>query len=104
MRIPATVKWVVLVAVCLALSATAGAQAVISEVRIDQPSTDIDEYFELAGASGTSLTGLTYLVIGDGTGGSGTIEAVVDLTGLSIPPSGYFVAAEGTFILGAADL
>ncbi|MCW8984526.1 MAG: lamin tail domain-containing protein, partial [Thermoanaerobaculales bacterium] len=81
-----------------------GAASTISEVRIDQPGTDNDEYFELADVPGTSLDGLTYLVIGDGTGGSGTIEAVVDLTGLSIPPSGYFVAAEGTFILGAADL
>jgi len=76
----------------------------INEVRIDQPGTDNDEYFELAGPSGTSLGGLTYLVLGDGTGGSGTIEAVVDLSGQAIPVSGYFVAAEGTFILGTADL
>ena len=55
------------------------AQVSINEIRIDQPSTDIDEYFELAGSAGTSLTGMTYLVIGDGSGGSGTIEAVVDL-------------------------
>jgi predicted extracellular nuclease len=76
----------------------------ISEIRIDQPSTDNDEYFELVGAAGTSLDGLTYLVIGDGTGGSGVIEAVVDLSGQTIPGSGYFVAAEGTFTLGTADL
>jgi len=76
----------------------------INEIRIDQPSTDIDEYFELAGPAGTSLDGLTYLVIGDGSGGSGVIEAVVDLTGYAIPGSGYFVAAESTFTLGTADL
>ena len=105
MRIPATVKWVVVVPVCLFLCATAGAQAAtISEVRIDQSGTDNDEYFELAGTSGTSLTGLTYLVVGDGAGGSGTIEAVVDLTGQTIPGSGFFVAAEATFTLGTADL
>ena len=64
-----------------------GEAVTISEIRIDQPSTDNDEYFELAGAAGTSMNGLTYLVIGDGTGGSGVIEAVVDLTGQSIPPA-----------------
>jgi len=86
-------------------AAAAGAQTVtLSEIRIDQPGTDNDEYFELAGAPGTSLAGLTYLVIGDGAGASGTIEAVVDLTGSSIPASGFFVAAEGTFTLGTADL
>ena len=104
MRIPATTKWVVLLPVCLLLCATAGAQTVISEVRIDQSGTDNDEYFELADAPGTSLTGLTYLVIGDGAGGSGTIEAVVDLSGQTIPGSGFFVAAEATFTLGTADL
>ena len=31
-------------------------------------------------------------------------EAVVDLAGQVIPASGYFVAAEGTFTLGTADL
>ncbi len=76
----------------------------LSEIRIDQPSTDNDEYFELAGAAGTALDGLSYLVIGDGTGGSGVVEAVVDLTGTSIGGSGFFVAAESTFTLGTADL
>ncbi len=78
--------------------------AQISEIRVDQTSTDNDEYFELSGTPSESLTGLTYLVIGDGTGGSGVIEAVVDLTGQTIPGSGYFVAAESTFTLGVADL
>ena len=77
---------------------------VISEIRIDQPSTDNDEYFELGGAAGTALDGLTYLVIGDGTGGSGVIENATDLTGSVISASGFFVAAEGTFSFGTADL
>jgi hypothetical protein len=79
---------------------------VINEIRIDQPSTDNDEYFELAGPPGASLAGLTYLVIGDGAAaaGSGVIEVVVDLTGQTIPASGFFVAAEGTFTLGTANL
>ena len=76
----------------------------LSEIRTDQTSTDNDEYFELGGAAGESLDGLTYLVIGDGAGGSGTIEAVVDLNGQVMPASGYFVAAESTFTLGAANL
>ena len=82
-----------------------GAEVKISEVRIDQDSTDNDEYFELSGLEGTSLDGLTYLVIGDGTGGSGVIESVTDLSGQVIPGSGYFVAAESTFTINPpADL
>ena len=84
-------------------AAQASAQLAINEIRIDQPSTDNDEYFELTGIPGGSLNGLTYLVIGDGTGGSGVIEAVVDLTGQAVPASGFFVAAEATFTLGTAD-
>ena len=76
----------------------------ISEIRIDQPGGDNDEYFELAGDAGDALDGLSYLVIGDGAAGSGVIEAVVDLTGSTVPGSGFFVAAEGTFTLGTADL
>ena len=88
----------------LAVATPAFSQITLSEIRIDQPSTDNDEYFELAGAPGAALDGLTYVVIGDGSGGSGVIEAAVDLTAQAIPPSGFFVAAEGTFTLGAADL
>ena len=75
----------------------------INELRADQDGSDMDEYFELVGDPGTSLTGLTYLVIGDGTGGSGVIEEAVDLTGQSVPGSGFFVAAEDTFTLGTPD-
>ncbi len=84
----------------------AAAQAIINELRIDQEGTDNDEFFELAGTPSTSLTGLTYIVLGDGptAGDSGVIEAVIDLTGQTIPGSGYFVAAEATFSLAAADL
>lgn len=78
---------------------------VINEIRIDQPGADTDEYFELAGSPGTSLDGLSYIVIGDGTGGSGVIEAVIDLSGLAIPTDGFFLAAESTFsITSGVDL
>ena len=87
-----------------ALAASATAQVSLNEIRIDQPGTDNDEYFELAGAPATPLDGFTYLVIGDGSGGSGVIEAVVDLTGQTIDAGGFFVAAEGSFSLGTTNL
>lgn len=77
---------------------------VINEIRVDQPSTDDDEYFELFGTPGQSLAGLTYITIGDGAGGSGVVEAVVDLTGVSLDGNGRLVVAESTFTLGIADL
>ncbi|MEM6705521.1 MAG: lamin tail domain-containing protein [Acidobacteriota bacterium] len=86
------------------LTPAAFAQPVLSEIRIDQPSTDNDEYFELAAAPGASLDGFTYLVIGDGSGASGVIESVTDLIGSVVDANGYFVAAEGTFTLGVANL
>jgi len=82
----------------------------ISEVRIDENSLlpDPNEYFELSGAPGTILNGLTYLVIGDGAtaAGSGVIECFVNLQGNRIPADGFFVAAKTGFQLnaGAADL
>ncbi|HEX6301506.1 MAG TPA: ExeM/NucH family extracellular endonuclease [Acidimicrobiia bacterium] len=82
----------------------AGPGITINEVRIDQGGADNDEYFELTGDADASLEGLTYLVIGDGEGGSGVIEAVVDLFGQSLDADGFFVAAESTFGLGTADL
>jgi hypothetical protein len=88
-----------------ALAQTAGGGVVLNEIRRDQDGTDNDEYFELAGAPATPLGPSTYLVLGDNTaGGSGVIEAVVDLAGQAIPASGFFVAAEATFTLGTPDL
>lgn len=92
-------------AAALAGPTFAGSLIRINEIRIDQPGADNDEYFELKGPPGASLDGLTYLVIGDGTGGSGVIEAVVNLTGNSINSSGYFLVTESTFTLaGTPDL
>jgi len=98
---------IVCAGIALLLAATAvpaAAQVSLSEIRIDQPSDDNDEYFEFAGSPGASLDTFTYVVIGDGSGGSGTIENVTSLSGQSVPASGFFVAAEGTFSLGTADL
>ena len=79
------------------------AELAINEIRIDQPGRDDDEYFELFGTAGATLEGYTYLVIGDGSGGSGVIEAVIDLSGQSIPSDGFFLAAENTFSLATPD-
>ena len=74
----------------------------ISEFRIDQPGVDNDEYFEIYGAPNTLLNGLTYIVIGDGTGGSGVIESATPLTGHRIPADGFFLCAHSTLTLAPA--
>jgi predicted extracellular nuclease len=82
----------------------AGDGVTLNEIRVDQTGTDNDEYFELSGPAGQSLDGYTYLVIGDGTGGSGVIEVVVSLDGQTIAADGLFLVSETTFTLGTADL
>jgi hypothetical protein len=77
------------VLLCLAVFALPLHAATLNEIRVDQTGTDYDEYVELAGQSGESLDGLTFLVIGDGAGASGTIENVTDLTGQTIQSDGY---------------
>jgi len=72
-------------------------QILISELRIDQGQDDTDEYFELSGPVAASLDDLTYIVIGDGSGGSGVVEAIVSLAGQSIAGDGLFLAAESTY-------
>lgn len=72
----------------------------INEIRIDQTGADNDEYFELIGGPpGAVLDDVTYLVIGDGTGQSGTIEAAIPLLGQTLGASGLLLAAESTFTL-----
>jgi phosphatidylserine/phosphatidylglycerophosphate/cardiolipin synthase-like enzyme len=64
------------------------AQFIINEVDADQPSTDMQEFVEIYGTPGTSLNGYV-LVFFNGAGN--TSYLTVDLTGYSIPASGYFV-------------
>ncbi len=72
-----------------------GAQTVINEIRVDGNGSVDQEYFELAGSPGSSLTGCYYLVIGDSTGGlSGVVEHVTDLSGFAIQPDGFFLAVD----------
>jgi hypothetical protein len=101
-----TAQGIAVAALLAAAPAALAGDVMINEIRIDQPSFDNDEYFELKGTPSASLDGLTYLVIGDGTGGSGVIEAVIDLTGQSLGLDGLFLAAEATFTLapGLVDL
>ncbi|MEM7167339.1 MAG: hypothetical protein AAF581_17895 [Planctomycetota bacterium] len=77
----------------------------INEIRIDDPSTDNEEYFELSGPPSAALTGISYIVIGEGTGGSGVIELVLDLSAYSIGASGFFTLGDaGGLTLGTPDV
>ena len=99
---------VILAVFCLALIPVMASAVVINEIRIDQGGGDVNEYFELFGTPGESLDGLTYVVIGDGTTGSGTVETALDLTGLVIGADGHFLAVESIWVApgcgDAADL
>lgn len=88
-------KKLVIVLAALAFASPAFALS-INEIRTDNGGTDTDEYFELLGTPGQSLAGYTYVVIGDGTGSCGTIEAVLDLSPYSIQADGYFAACRNT--------
>lgn len=83
----------------LALGTLAQA-ATLNEIRIDQPSTDNDEYFELNGTPNEDVGSLTLISIGDGTGGSGVVEAVVPLAGLTLNATGFLFIAEDTDTAG----
>ncbi len=76
---------------------------VISEIRIDNAGADTDEYFELKGPAGAELSGLTYIVIGDGSGGSGVVESITNLTG-SFDGTGIYLVAEESFTLAPDDV
>lgn len=83
-----------LIGLMILTTATPVSAQVISEIRVDQPGRDGQEYVEFRGQPGTDLDGLTYLVVGDGIGGCGTVECVVRLDGLRIPASQHLVLAE----------
>ncbi len=71
-----------------------GGLVLLNEIRFDQQGADNDEYIELAGEPGTSLDGLTFLVLGDSSArGSGTVECIIPLDGYVMPASGLFMIA-----------
>lgn len=75
-----------------------------SEIRIDQTGEDKDEWVEFVGAPGASFAGLTLIVVGDGAGVSGVIEAVVNLTTAVMPADGHYSISELTFTQGIANI
>ena len=75
----------------------------INEIRVDQDLADNDEYGEIIGAPGTDLAGVYWIVIGDGTGGSGTVEAIVALEGV-IDETGLFLITENSFTLALSEV
>ncbi|MDZ4803722.1 MAG: hypothetical protein SGI90_02510 [Candidatus Eisenbacteria bacterium] len=77
-------------ALAVLVSTSASAQILLNEIRTDQTGSDTDEYVELAGPAGASLAGYSIVVIGDGTGGCGVVEAAISLAAFSIQADGYF--------------
>jgi hypothetical protein len=79
-------------AAVLLFAFSAWAQISINEVRQDDLGTDNAEYFELKGTPGASLSGYTYLCLGDNTSASpsGIIENVTNLSAFSIQADGFF--------------
>jgi hypothetical protein len=76
----------------------------INEIRIDMPGTDTDEYIELLGPAGALLDGYSYIVIGDGTGGSGVLELIVDLAGAVIGDDGLLSIGSPDMTIGFPDV
>lgn len=81
----------------------------ISEIRVDQPGRDADQYFEISGPAGTSLNGLTYVVVGDEVlskvpSPQGRVQVAVDLSGHQIGANGTFLVGRSTLSLATPDL
>jgi hypothetical protein len=76
----------------------------INEIRIDESGTDYDEFFELIGPADASLDGYSYIVIGDGVGGSGVLETLIDLSGLAISDDGLLSVGRDDMTIGTPDV
>lgn len=87
-----------------ALCCTARAGVALNELRVDQPGTDLDEYFELVGDPMGSLAGVALVVIGDGVGLSGCVDAVVWLDGHALRADGFLLVAQPQMTLGTPDV
>jgi hypothetical protein len=98
-------KLLVITLCCCVLSTVTALAVKINELRIDQPSDDNDEYLELFGTPGESLDGVSYVILGDGSAGTGEVELALDLTGQMVGATGFFLVAEDADTFGsAADL
>jgi len=71
---------------------SAQAQVALNEIYASHSGTDNMEFIELKGPGGTSLDDLMILVVEGQCPACGTLDRAFDLTGLSMPGSGYFVA------------
>ena len=83
-------------ATCLT-AATAFGQS-INEIRTQETGVDLQVYVEIEGAAATSLNDLSLVIVGNDDfalppAQNGSIESVVNLTGQSIPSSGFFTLA-----------
>ncbi|HBZ96954.1 MAG TPA: hypothetical protein DEO57_03835, partial [Phycisphaerales bacterium] len=78
----------------------------LNELRTSHPGPDDDEYVELAGAPGTSLDNVWYVLIEDSnsSGDYGVVDEAVLLTGYTMPSDGIFLIAEETMTLATPDL
>lgn len=84
----------------------------ISEIRTDSAAPVLDvEYIELTGVAGTSLDGLSVVVIGDSDtetgpnlGDSGFIEAVIPLDGHTIPKDRSLLIHASGLLLAIPDI
>ena len=86
-------------AALLALQASASAQGIhLNELYVSHSGSDTKEFIELKGPAGASLDNYVVCVVeGDyGTSGAepGKLDRAYDLTGYTIPTSGYFVLGE----------
>jgi hypothetical protein len=75
----------------------------IAEIRIDQPGADVDEFIEIRGEPGTSLDGVSVLVVGDGAGGCGSLEVAVPLGGVTISGNGTALVSTESFTLASLE-
>ena len=81
------------------------ADVYINEVRRDEPgSSDNNDYVEVRGPSGQSMDGISLIIIGDGAGGSGVVEEVIDLSGLVVGSDGALLICAETFTLAPIAL
>jgi len=76
----------------------------INELRTDHTGVDDNEYVELSGPAGTVLDGYSFIVIGDGAGGSGVLETIIDLTGLVIAEDGLLSIGKAEMTIGIPDV
>ncbi|MCP3919333.1 MAG: hypothetical protein GY711_27665 [bacterium] len=77
---------------CAQIAHASGNGIHLNELYISHAGTDDQEFVELVGSPSSSLDGYAICIVEGEGGAAGTLDDVIDLTGLSIPGDGYFVA------------